>query len=143
MFDASWLAFKDRLMLGRTYFDTMLAHHTLYPSLPHNLGFLTSQYTTHPYYKDEGKAWKEGGNIDQFWEYNVKDVCITFAAYQRMLKELTDQSLCSFFFLHVMRLQPHLINMTVGGVLTDRELKATIAKETAVEVARLKARSKA
>lgn len=139
MFDSSWLAFKDRLMLGPSYFDTMLAHHTLYPSFPHNLGFITTQYTTHPYYKDEGKAWKEGGTLDSFWEYNVKDACITFAAYEKMYKELDEQGLREFFFDHVMRLQPHLISMTVGGVLTDADLKSTIAADVAKEVSRVKA----
>lgn len=139
MFDTSWLAFKDRLMLGPSYFDTMLAHHTLYPSFPHNLGFITTQYTTHPYYKDEGKQWKEGGTLNSFWEYNVKDCAITFAAYEKMLKELEDQGLSEFFFSHVMRLQPHLINMTVGGVLVDHTLKQTIAGDVAAEVSRVKA----
>lgn len=138
MFDTSTLAFKDRLMLGRSYFDTMLAHHTLYPSFPHNLGFITTQYTTHPYYKDEGKSWKEGGTLDSFWEYNVKDCCITYAGYEKMLLELETQGLDKFFFEHVMRLQPHLINMTVGGVLTDKDLKNTIAEEVKLDVSRLR-----
>jgi DNA polymerase I-like protein with 3'-5' exonuclease and polymerase domains len=139
MFDASWLAFKDRLLLGPAYFDTMLSHHTLYPSLPHNLGFLTSQYTTHPFYKDEIKAWREGGDIDTFWDYNVKDCCITLAAQQAMLKELEDQGLAEFFFSHVMRLQPHLIRMTVGGIKADIKLKESIAIQCKEDVARLKA----
>lgn len=138
MFDSTWLAYKDRIMLGASYFDTMLAHHTLYPALPHNLGFLTSQYTEHPFYKDEGKSWKEGGDIDQFWRYNVKDCCITFAAYEAMQKELVTQGLDKFFFEHVMRLQPHLARMCVGGVLADVELKEQIKKETQAEVLRLK-----
>lgn len=140
MFDASWLWYKDRLKLPRFWFDTMLAHHTLYPVLPHNLGFITSQYTTHPFYKDEGKTWKEGGNIDSFWEYNVKDCCITLAAQQAMLKELEQQKLSEFFFSHVMRLQPHLIRMTVGGLKLDLSLKEQIAFETKKEVAALRER---
>lgn len=140
MFDASWLAYFDRLRIRKFWFDTMLAHHTLYPSLPHNLGFLTSQYTTHPFYKDEGKAWKEGSDIDSFWNYNVKDCCITLACQQAMLRELEQQGLADFFFSHVMRLQPHLINMTVGGIKLDLGLKETIRADVAKEVARLKAR---
>lgn len=140
MFDASWLAYFDRLRIPKFWFDTMLAHHTLYPILPHNLGFLTSQYTTHPFYKDEGKAWKEGSDIDSFWNYNVKDCCITLACQQAMLKELEEQGLADFFFSHVMRLQPHLINMTVGGIKLDLDLKETIRTDVAKEVARLKQR---
>lgn len=128
-FDNSWLGFKDRFPVFKPYFDTLLAHHTLYPRLPHNLGFLTSIYTTHPYYKDDGKTWREGGNIDQYWEYNVKDVCITLACYNGLLKELQQQGLDKFFFNHVMRLQPHLVNMCVQGVKVDVELKEKIRLE--------------
>jgi uracil-DNA glycosylase family 4 len=140
MFDSYWLWYKDRIRLGASYFDTMLAHHTLYPSLLHNLGFITSQYTEHPFYKDDGKDWREGGDIDTFWNYNVKDCCITWLGHEKMLRELQQQKLDEFFFSHVMRLQPHLIQMTVGGVLADVSLKQKIAEESAKEVARLKER---
>jgi uracil-DNA glycosylase family 4 len=128
-FDCGWLGYKDRIDVPPLYFDTILAHHTLYPRMPHNLGYLTAQYTDHPYYKDEGKFWREGGNIDQFWEYNVKDCCITWAAYEAMQKELHVQKLDDFFRSHVMRLQPHLIRMQIGGVLADTSLKDVIARE--------------
>jgi hypothetical protein len=49
------------------------------PWLPHSLAFLTSRYTTHPYYKDEKEGWKQVGDADRFWRYNVKDCCITLA----------------------------------------------------------------
>lgn len=134
-FDSYWLWYKDRIRVHKVWFDTLLAHHTLYSQLPHNLGFLTAQYTTHPYYKDEKRDWREGGNIDSFWEYNVKDCCITLACQRALLGELQAQNLDKFFFNHVMRLQPHLIRMTVGGMLTDRALKDKIVEELGEEVA--------
>lgn len=130
MFDSSWLWYKDRIRVAPHWFDTMLAHHTLYPWMPHNLGFICTQYTTHPYYKDEGKSWKENKqtkeSVDNFWRYNVKDCCITWQSAHAMLKELEAQSLKDFFFDHVMRLQPHLIRMVVGGVKMDLSLKGDI-----------------
>lgn len=126
-FDASWLAFKDRIVPAPHYFDTMLAHHLLYPLLPHNLGYITTQYTTRPYYKNEKDDWKEGGLIDEFWHYNVQDCCNTHAAAFSMLSELKSQNLDKFFFEHVMRLQPHLVGMTVGGTLVDVEFKKQLA----------------
>lgn len=128
-FDAYWMWYKDRIRVHGYWFDTMLAHHLLYPSLPHNLGFITSQYTDYPYYKDEGKTWKATDDIDGFWRYNVKDCCVTHIAAFAMLEELVDQNLDQFFFNHVMKLQPHLIQMTVGGVLCDVELKERIIVE--------------
>lgn len=133
-FDCSWLWFKDKIKVAPLWLDTMLAHHCLYPQMPHGLGFLCTQYTTHPYYKDEKDLWREGGNIDQFWEYNVKDCCITWAAANKMVAELQAQSLDKFFFEHVMRLQPHLIRMTVGGVKVDVTLKENIKEELSKDV---------
>lgn len=138
MYDSSWLYFLDRIRISKVWFDTMLAHHTLYPSMPHNLGFLTTQYTTHPYYKDEGKLWRESGDIDNEWRYNVKDVCLMLKAQQQMLKELEAQNMSDFFFNHVMPLQPELVNMTVLGVKIDVELKAQIAEQMRHTVAELK-----
>lgn len=126
MFDGSWLWFKDKIKVNPLWIDTMLAHHTLYPMLPHGLGFLCTQYTTHPFYKDERESWKEGGDIDGYWRYNVKDCCITWQVAQRELKELKAQQLDEFFFSHVMKLQPHLIRMTVGGIKIDMEKRKAV-----------------
>lgn len=134
MYDNSWLWFHNRLRIAKVWFDTMLAHHTLYPSMPHSLGFLTTQYTTHPYYKDEGKVWKESGDINAEWTYNVKDCCIMLGCQQSMLKELEQQGLSDFFFNHVMHLQPHLVEMTTLGVKIDLELKKKIAEEMRIKV---------
>lgn len=138
MFDITWLWYKDRLHVPKVWFDTMLAHHTLYSQLPHNLGFLTAQYTDHPYYKDDGKNWREGGDINQFWEYNVKDVCITRACQLRMENELASFKQSDFFFDHVMRLQPHLARMTVGGLKVDAAYKDKLAETLAAEVDELR-----
>lgn len=134
MFDITWLWFKDRIHVPRVWFDTMLSHHTLYSQLPHNLGFLTAQYTDHPYYKDDGKTWKEGGDIDQYWRYNVKDCCITRAAQLRMENELKQFNQWDFFQDHVMRLQPHLARMTVGGLRVDAEYKSALTEQLTAEV---------
>jgi uracil-DNA glycosylase family 4 len=64
-FDTMWLWFKDGLKTRAVWYDTLLAHHTLYPGLPHSLAFLTSRYTTHPYYKDEKDGWRQVGDADR------------------------------------------------------------------------------
>jgi uracil-DNA glycosylase family 4 len=121
MFDGTWLWYKDRIKPGNHFFDTMLAHHCLYPTLPHGLGYLTTQYTTRPYYKDEGKDWREGGDIDQFWRYNAQDCANTFEAYRAMERELVDAKLDDFFYSHIMKAQPHLMRMCVTGLKIDTE----------------------
>jgi len=137
-FDAYWLRYKDRIV-APVHFDTLLAHHTLYPTLPHNLAFLTTQYTEHPYYKDEKDDWRAVGDIDAYWRYNVTDCCITKAVYTRTLAELQAQKLDKFFFDHVMRLQPHLVEMTTNGILIDSTLREKIKVELTADLERLEA----
>lgn len=129
-FDATWIGYKDHLR-ARIGFDTLLAHHTLYPTLPHDLGFLTSQYTTHPYYKNEINIFKEGGDVNTFWKYNGKDCAITFACAQVLKKELEQHKLEDFFYKHVMRLEPNLVQTTIDGLGVDVSMKEQVAHELA------------
>lgn len=135
--DACFLGYKQRIKVKPLWMDTLLAHHCLYATLPHNLGFLTAQYTNHPYYKDDGKTWKDNGDIDQLWTYNVKDCCITFAVAMGLLKELKSQKLDKFFFEHIMPIQPELIEMTLLGILADVDYKNKMAEEIATDVKQL------
>ncbi len=132
-FDAYWLRYKDRIV-APVHYDTLLAHHTLYPTLPHNLAFLTTSYTEHPYYKDEKDSWRDVGGINQYWEYNVKDCCITRAVYAGTKAELEKANLYQFFKSHVMKLQPHLVTMTTNGILIDASLRDSIATELTTQL---------
>lgn len=131
-FDSYFMGYKDHARF-QIDFDTLLAHHTLYPRLPHNLGFLTAQYTDHPYYKDEKDAFHEGGDIEQFWEYNGKDAAITFAVAQKQREELKQQGMYDFFTSHVMRVQKHLALPTIDGIAVDTsrrdEIKSTVTQD--------------
>lgn len=134
-FDSYATSLRDWLQI-KIWFDVLLAHHTLYPRLPHNLAFICSQYTNHPFYKDEGKTWKEGGDIDQFWRYNCKDAALTYAAYEKEMIELKQQGQDKFFFDHVMHAQPHLVNATVQGVLVDQSVKDMLKESIGEDVAK-------
>ena len=135
-FDSYFMGYKDNLTF-KVSFDTLLAHHTLYPTLPHNLGFLTSQYTTHPYYKEDKAIFKEGGDIDSFWEYNCTDCAITFTVAQKEKQELKDQGLYDFFINHVMRIQPHLSYTTATGVKVNLDKKEQLSQELGEELKKL------
>lgn len=122
-FDMAWLWFKDKIRCRPAYSDTMLGHHVLYPTMPHDLGFIVKQYTTHPFYKNEKDEWRHTGGIDNYWTYNCKDCALTLASNSKIVAELREQKLDKFYFEHVMRLQAHLVWMTVGGVLNDMPLR--------------------
>jgi hypothetical protein len=56
-------------------------------------------YTNHPFYKDDGKNWREGGDIDSFWEYNCKDVAITYRVHERLSLELEQARMLKTFLV--------------------------------------------
>lgn len=61
-------------------FDTMIAQHVLFPGIPKALDFLSSMYCHwHRYWKDEINDYTRlPENMDQYWTYNCKDVCVTY-----------------------------------------------------------------
>lgn len=132
-FDSYFMGYKDHALFS-VDFDTLLAHHALYPRLPHNLGFLTAQYTNHAFYKDDKDTFKEGGDIDDFWRYNATDCAITFAVAEKQEKELREQGLYEFFTTHVMRVHKHLAPATVEGIAVDTEVKETLREELGAAV---------
>ncbi len=129
MFDNMWLWYWNRVRVTRLWFDTMLAHHVLYPTMPHSLEYMVAQYTWHPYYKEERDKWKEEGDLLNHWKYNIKDACLTYAVYESLLRELRDQKLHTFFFNHVMRAHYSLLRAGVGGILIDADAKAKFSTE--------------
>lgn len=66
--------------LPRQTFDTMIAQHVLFPGIPKALDFLSSMYCHfHRYWKDEINDYSRlPENMDQYWTYNCKDVCVTY-----------------------------------------------------------------
>lgn len=133
-FDA-YFCWLEILLKINFWYDTLLAHHTLYPQMPHSLAFMVTQYTNHPFYKDDADGWQEGGDIDEYWRYNCRDGALTYAVFERTYKELRARKLDRFFFDHVMRAQPHLIQATVHGVAVDMSVKQAILNQVNADVA--------
>jgi uracil-DNA glycosylase family 4 len=65
--------------IPRLDFDTMLAHHLLFPGTPKGLDYLSSLYCTyHWYWKDDGKEWDTRGDLESHLRYNALDCLRTF-----------------------------------------------------------------
>ena len=124
--DLCWLWYKDRIRIHNVAGDTLLAHHLLYPTLPHNLGFLTSQYTWQPFYKDDGKTWHGKDDIEKFWEYNAKDTTFTLRIHKKLLVALANSNLLDIYNNHIIRILPHLCKATVVGIDIDKKKKAVL-----------------
>ena len=102
----------------RIAFDTMLAHHLLYPEFDHDLGFIVSIYTNEPYYKHEIST--------HLWPYNCKDAACTYEAYTKLLKELKQTEQLDYFNEHVMTLIRPIMKMQEAGFVIDQPaLRAT------------------
>lgn len=143
MTDATWLWYKDRLRVPPHYLDTMLAHHLLYSLMPHSLAYLVSQYTWHPFYKDDGQTWYERGDIEQFWKYNACDAVLTrYVGVQKLIPELKSRGLYDLCMDHVMVMDTEVIRATSLGILTDPEQIAIYDKEYSEKIATAKSELK-
>jgi len=92
VFDMSFLAIRNNIIVQGRVEDTMCAHHIMYPDFPKGLDFLVSIYTDEPYYKDEGKRWFSGQMVtrdfNRFMIYNGKDAACTLEVWEALEKEM-------------------------------------------------------
>lgn len=108
--------------------DTMLAQHTLYPELPKGLDFLSSIYTDHPMY------WDNGRNA----VYNCYDCVVTYSVAKQQKLELQQRNMWEFFQQIPMKLMPALCKVQSRGVLIDQELRLKLRATESAKLERLK-----
>lgn len=141
MYDVTMLD-QNGLITRNVEFDTMLAAHVLLPELPKGLDFLTSIYTDIPYYKPEGKVWKEEKTpevLHRFFNYNGKDVCATTEVSLAQERELaSDERHLRTFRRELGVFQP-LREATYHGAKFDEPLFHRLVTETTIKKDTLKA----
>ena len=118
-FDIFYLGYYYNVKVYNFAFDTLLAQHSLYSNTAKGLDFLASIYTDEPYWKDEGKQWKDKNiNWQEFYEYNGKDSANTLEialAQKPLLKARGVESI----FQRSMALCYPIVSMELRGVLID------------------------
>jgi DNA polymerase-1 len=131
-FDVSRL---ERLgfLIERIEFDTMLAHHLLYPEFPHDLGFITSIYTEEPYYKHEINS----ETLEGFWRYNCKDAACTYESYLGLLAELREVAQEEYFRTCVLSLLRPVMSMQNRGIAVDQQVLDKTRRRMELEIAYL------
>jgi len=109
--------------------DTMLAQGLLYCEFPKNLGFLTSIYTSMPYFKDEGKEFDPAKyDRKKLYLYNAKDSLATHQIFSQQQEELVEKGLQHVSKL-VFDLLPIYRTMEENGLLVDdTQRKKLLAK---------------
>ncbi len=138
--------------------DTMLAHHSLYTesaggedeysnlkkgggkskstaALKKGLAFLNSIYTRQPYYKDDGKVWRETGDLQMFWRYNALDAAVTKEIQELQRVELRSFGVEGVFRHEMSQLRP-LMECTRRGIPVDTKAFAALRAEVEGEAAK-------
>jgi DNA polymerase-1 len=157
-FDVTVLAENGISVPLQTYqWDTMLAHHSLFTecaggsdelsgrlgkksqaAIKKGLAFQTSIYTTEPFYKDDGKIWKQTGDLQMFYRYNALDAAVT-----REIRDRQEEQLEEFgtreVLAHEMSLVEPLLAMTKRGILIDMEQRKSLHEKFDREVTLLQA----
>jgi len=132
--------------------DTMIGHHTIYPeassgademsmlggrkrsaALARGLAFQTSIYTEEPFYKDDGKLWKETQDLEMFWRYNALDAAVTREIQEVQSKEIDDFGV-RHVMDHAMALTKPLMDATRRGILIDRDKRAELQAKYEAEL---------
>lgn len=118
IFDTHFLLRKYGIK-GRNFHDTMIAQRTLMPEFPIGLDFITSLWTDHPYYKEDGKKNFGGQNWNQLWMYNATDSLICQEAHPKQLAELRKHDNLAAYERQRKLVEP-LTYMMERGVRVDR-----------------------
>lgn len=68
-----------------TFFDTMLAHHLLFPGTPKTLEYLSSLYCKYYWFwKEDGRDWDLKVDLKSHLTYNCQDCVNTFEVYEEL-----------------------------------------------------------
>jgi len=131
-FDMTYLGYNYRVKVENYAWDTMLAHHSIFPNLPKDLGTVASIYTDSPYWKDDGKQWMmpyDQINWDQFFDYNGKD-CTNLITIQRAQQELLAARETEATFQREMDLCKPLVAMEMTGIAINQDKVEELKTET-------------
>lgn len=125
--------FAVRPQLG---FDTMLAHHLLFPGTPKGLDYISSLYCKyHWYWKDDGKEWDTKGTLNQHLIYNCDDLVRTFEAATVLEHTLKSAGLWTLW-QERLDLNTLALDMMERGVKIDTQHRGTLAIELALTAER-------
>lgn len=128
-FDNSFLAQRNGILVRGKIKDTMVAQHIMYPDFPKGLDFITSIRTDEPYYKDEGKQWRNVKDWPRFRRYNALDSATTLEASKEIWEELQETGYERTYEM-TERIFPVILYMSCRGIRANKERLA----ETRVKV---------
>lgn len=118
-------------------FDTMLAHHLLWPGTPKALDYLSSLYNHYYWYwKDDNKEWDVKGNFEQHLRYNAEDALRTFECATELRKQIRDQGFSELWEIEKEK-NDLALDMMRRGINIDHKARAEMGFNLAFEKARI------
>jgi len=119
----------------RLDFDTMLAHHLLFPGTPKGLDYLSSLYCRfHWYWKEDLKEWDTHIDFEQNLRYNAEDALRTFEC-ATALRDLIQDNGMEELWEWERKKAALALTMMNRGIAIDRQHRTLLAFElsTALE----------
>uniref|UniRef100_A0A6M3XSE5 Putative DNA polymerase n=1 Tax=viral metagenome TaxID=1070528 RepID=A0A6M3XSE5_9ZZZZ len=116
--------------------DTMVAQRIIMPDYKIGLDFITSVWTDHHYYKDEGKKYFSGGGWSQLWKYNATDSLMCAEAFPKQCAKLKEQKNIPTYERQ-RNIIPPLVYMQERGVRVDVEGMIKRNGEISVKIEKL------
>lgn len=140
-FDSPFLLERMNIFTRGPLGDPMIAQSIMYPDFNKGLDFIASVHTREPYWKDDGKVWKNPNiSWDVFQRYCGRDACVALEAWNKLEQEMLDNGYMPTYDRTV-RLAPALWYMMVKGLAVNKDAKdatkADIEKEIIAKEAEL------
>lgn len=132
-YDIPYLRFRCGFDVAGRIDDTLAMHQALHPELPRDLATLTSLYTLQPYYKDQYKSWKKGGDWNTLYGYNCLDVSVTKEIADKLLRKLDTKGLRGVYEGTV-NVLPHAFDMALTGMRVDTVRNSELLVEHQAEL---------
>lgn len=131
-YDWSYLR-RDGYHVENYAFDTLVAQHAAWPEMPKDLGFLASIYTDEPYWKDEGKDWRNVKDWNRYYTYNATDAAVTAELVEPLKREVERQGVQGVFEFE-MSLIPVFVETTLRGIKFDTRLRKELKQKADEEL---------
>ena len=131
LYDTQWF-FAFLACIPRCDFDTMLAHHLLFPGTPKGLDYLSSLYCQyHWYWKDDGKEWDVKEEPHKLWNYNSLD-CLRQFEVGTVLRELIPKMGQERQWAETLERNALALRMMLRGVKIDQSRRGKLAVDLAI-----------
>lgn len=113
----------------RLDFDTMLAHHLLFPGTPKGLDYLSSLYCKyHWYWKEDLKEWDDSIDWGQNLRYNAEDALRTYECATTLRQMLKDNGMLELWEWEKKK-SALALSLMQRGIRVNREARARLAFE--------------